>query len=97
MSDKLFGVLSDLEGLWVELSDLSNLLTLHDEDLSSDMEPLIRGETWGGQYFLNRAPLHESMLNVIRTRLSIICKEMQVSISKGYEVHKEQRGAAQAQ
>lgn len=93
MSDKLFDALSDLDGLCAELEDIGNLLMLLDENISSDLAPLRRDETWGGQYILNRAPLHESLLNVIHLRLRTICKEMQAGISKGYEARKE-RGSA---
>ena len=81
----LFGALSDLDCLDSELEDLIHLLAIYDEKLGEDIEPLRNGGSWGGKYFVERWPLHLSMLNVIRYRLNDILGGLQRGVKKGYD------------
>jgi hypothetical protein len=81
----LYYALTDLDCLSSELEDLAHLLTMHDENLTECIDPLRKGESWGGKYLMDRWPLHLSMLNVIRFRLKDILEELQTGIKKGYD------------
>lgn len=82
---KVSAVLCDLDCLGSELEDVEHLLVLLDEGLSEDLEPLQRGESWGGKYLLDRWPMYCSVLNVIRCRMANILRDMQEGVNKGYE------------
>ena len=81
----LFDILSDLDCVHTELEDVINLLVLQDEELADDIKPLRKGESWGGEYFKCRWPLHLSTLNVIRVRLHDILKDLETGVKKGFD------------
>lgn len=78
-------VLSDLDGLSAELSDVIQLLNVYEEIADDDLRPIEREETWGGEYLVGRWPMHKATLSVIRIRLCEIMKGMESSVLCGID------------
>lgn len=81
-------VLSNIDGLDAELVDISRLLSVYDELVTADTDPLRKGESWGDKYLVGRWPLHQSTLSVIQLRLCDILADLRSNIQKGYDTLK---------
>lgn len=91
---EIASVLADLDRNTTELCDIKNLLQLFDENLWEEVGYINPAEPWTADQFKGRFELLYSTLTVFSIRLSDVLKEMRVSVDLGYEIIRQNKGAA---
>ena len=76
----IISVLSDLDGLTIELDDIRNVLSLYDELFTTETSRV------SDAVFQARLPMIQSTLNMVRFRLDAVLGEMEQAVAAGLAI-----------
>ena len=87
MTNEMFRVLSDLDGISCELAEAVDALTVYSDCMDESLQEVDTNEPWTAELMCSRVPKYDAVLQLVREKLQQCLQDMDSQVQKGFMIY----------